>query len=549
MSLAMSSAPVLDLQQVVMSFGSHRVLDNADLTIASGEVHALLGENGSGKSTLIKILSGTYVPEAGHLFVRGCGVPLPLEPGRSRSLGMEFVHQDLGLIPSLSVAENMLLSELARRVTGGWYLPRSRLVARTRSILEQYDVAISPEAEVRSITPVERALLAIVRAFHGLAEKSAGPGVSVLVLDEPTVFLPRRDVDRLFELIRRITREGASVLFVSHDIDEVLEITDTVTVLRDGRVAGVRKTAEVTKAALVELIIGRALGASLPHGPSETGRVEPLIRVEAASGRVVADASFELRQGEVLGLTGLVGSGFDELPYLLYGARTAGNGSMTMKRETMPLAGLTPRSALKLGLVLIPADRREDGSAPSLTVTDNVTMPTLRRFQRKGFLGRRRMTAQTRALMDRFDVRPREPSQAYRLLSGGNQQKALLAKWLQLNPLVLLLHEPTQGVDIGAREQVFAMIREAMRAGAAVLCASSDYEQLSIICDRVLIFSAGRIVAELAGDAASKESITRACFQSFAPPVRASEAHLSEDIRGSGDLAQRGGRSRRRVKP
>lgn len=516
-------AEVLELHRIVKSFGSHRVLDNVDLRISRGEVHGLLGENGSGKSTLIKVLAGTYSPDAGRLVINDAEVELPLQPDRSRALGMEFVHQDLGLVPTLSVAENMLLTELAKGSLRRWHLPRRALIERTRSILDEFQVDIDPEAEVSRITPVERALLAIMRAVHGLV--GGTERATLLVLDEPTVFLPRRDVDRLFELVRTLARRNASVLFVSHDIDEVLEITDSVTVLRDGRVAGVRETSDTTKPALIELIIGRTLDAGPPPEVPESDRNEPLLRVESTCGRRVEDATFEVHRGEVLGLTGLAGSGFDELPYLLYGARAGGAGSVVVQGKRMDLAALSPREALGLGIALIPADRRHDGSAPSLTVVDNVTMPTLRRFQRTGFLRRRRMTSHCRELMDRFDVRPREPSQLYRFFSGGNQQKALLAKWLQLEPLVLLLHEPTQGVDVGAREQVYEMIRDATRGGAAVLCASSDYEQLSLICNRVIVFSAGRIVSELSGESISKEEITHACYRSLPSSLEPMEAY------------------------
>jgi len=510
-----SEAPALVVRALSKSFGAQHALSAVDLTVRRGEVHALLGENGSGKSTLIKILAGFYTADAGEVWRSGTPVPLPLPPGGFRRWGMEFVHQDLALIPSLSVAENLLIGHLAASA-GGWYLSRRALARHATRILANHQIHLDPDASIDSLSPVERALVAIIRALYGIEEASSTLGGGLLVLDEPTVFLPRRDIERLFKLVRRVVAGGGSVLFVSHDLDEVMELTDSVTVLRDGCVAGERRTADVSTADLVELIIGHQLPPAAST-PRDAVAASARLAADRISGRVVRGIDLAIHEGEILGLTGLVGSGFEELPYMLYGAGPPASGKITVDGRSIQLSSMSPGHALALGMALLPADRRKDGSIGSLSVTDNITMARLELFSRMGRLVRRRMTADTRRLMDSFDVRPRDPDTTYGNLSGGNQQKALLAKWLARAPRLLLVHEPTQGVDVGAREQIFDVMRDAARAGTAILCASSDYEQLAILSHRVLVFGRGQITAELRGPELTKERITEACYHSLTP--------------------------------
>jgi ribose transport system ATP-binding protein len=483
------------------------------LTVLPGEVHGLLGENGSGKSTLIKVLAGFHAPDAGELEVHGQPVRLPLAPGRFRDLGMSFVHQDLGLVLTLSAVENLKVGELATargRPFISWRAERRA----AREAFARYGVRIDPGRTVGELRPVERALLAIVRAVEEMRQVDGRRGL--LVLDEPTVFLPRTDVDQLFALVREVVAGGASVLFVSHDLDEVHEITDRVTVLRDGRVVGTIATADAAEGQLVEMIIGRRLAAFSAEHHDLTARSAD-VTVRDLSGAGIREVSLDIHRGEVLGITGLVGSGFEEVPYLLYGASAARSGELALEAATFRLPSLTPHLALAAGIVLLPGDRQRDGSVGALSVTDNVTLPTLRRFFSRLHLRRRAMVRDAGRLMGEFDVRPAQPRLSYGSLSGGNQQKALLAKWLQAKPTLLLLHEPTQGVDVGARQQIFATIRAAAAdGGACVLCASSDYEQLAAICDRVLVFGRGRVARQLVGAEVTKDRITEQCYASMA---------------------------------
>lgn len=508
------AAPRIALRGLSKSFGGTQALRGVDLTVLPGEVHGLLGENGSGKSTLIKILAGYYEPDDGELAIDGEPVRLPLAPGEFRQLGMSFVHQDLGLVESLSALENLRVAELVSS-RSRWRISWRREARRARETFDRYGVHIDPATMVSSLKPVERALLAIVRALEEI--RSVGRGHGLLVLDEPTVFLPREGVDRLFALVREAAAHGASILFVSHDLDEVREITDRVTVVRDGVVVGTVETEKTSKARFVEMIIGRQL-AALPHaGHVDRSELSVGVSVEGLTGASVFDVSFQMHEREIVGLTGLLGSGFDEIPYLLFGARRARSGCLVVRGRTLDVAGLTPSAATRLGIALIPADRKTDGSVGSLPVGENVALPVLDRYFNGLALQRRRMRRGTSAVLRELDVRPDDPTLPYGALSGGNQQKALLAKWFQTEPLILLLDEPTQGVDVGARQQIFELIRAAVdERGMFVLCSSSDHEQLATLCDRVVVFGRGRVWRQLAGEDVTKDRITEQCYAAMA---------------------------------
>jgi ribose transport system ATP-binding protein len=467
------------LRHISKSFGGVRALDGAHLEVLRGEVHGLLGENGSGKSTLIKVLAGYHDPEpGGELEVGGRAARLPLRPGEARTLGLAFVHQDLGLIPSLSVVENLRLTELAAR--RGWRISWSGERRRAAEALARHGVAIDPHAVVAELHPLDRALLAIVRAMEDL-----GASGGLLVLDEPTAFLPSAEAERLFALMRSIAQAGTSVVFVSHDLEEARRITDRVTVLRDGRTVGTVVSGETATEEFAAMILGGTPAASTP-ARATTRAAEAFVSVAGLRGEILDGLSFEVGRGEVLGVTGLAGSGFEELPYLLFGASRAAAGRLELAGVPYDLTSMTPAAALDARIVLVPSDRARDGAVGSLSLAENLMLPALDRFRAGLRLERGRMVAAAGELLRRFGVRPSEPHMPYESLSGGNQQKALLAKWLQTRPSLLLLDEPTRGVDVGARPHIWALIRAAADDGAAVICASSDSEELATLCDRVL---------------------------------------------------------------
>jgi ribose transport system ATP-binding protein len=505
------SAPLLELAAVSKSFGGVHALVDVDLQVADREVHGLLGQNGSGKSTLLKVLAGFHAPDAGALAMRGEPVPLPLAPGEFRSLGMAFVHQDLGLVPALSVCENLMVSRLGAGGRGPIRWREER--RRAAETLERHGLdGIDPGAPVGALTQMQRALLAIVRAVEEL--RAAEHERPLLVLDEPTAFLPRAGIERLFALVRALVDDGASVLFVTHDLDEVVEICDCVTVLRDGRRAGTVAMAGATADDLVELIIGRRL-ARRAEREAAVARGAVRLRADAVGGRVLEGVDVEVCGGEVLGVTGLVGSGFEELPHLLFGSRE-GRGRLELDGIALDLARLSPARAIAAGMALVPSDRPLDGVIGTLSVTDNVTM-TAMQLGRLGLL-RGRMRANARELGDRFGVTPNDPRLPLAALSGGNQQKVVLAKWLQHEPRLLLLDQPTQGVDVAARGQIFDAIRATAAAGAAVVCASADYEEVAALCDRLLIVARGRVVRSLERDELTKDRIAEQVLTSTTLP-------------------------------
>jgi len=513
------TVPVLQMHNLVKSFGGVRALRGVDLTVMSGEIHGLVGQNGCGKSTLIKVLAGFHAPDHGaRLEFNGIATALPLAPGAFRDLGMRFVHQDLGLILSLSVLENLLIEELSTGTdwSVSWRAARREAV----ELFARSGIDLDPDSRVGDLRPVQRALLAIVRAVSSMPVSGDGTSRGLLVLDEPTVFLPRGDTELLFDLTRRVAATGAGVLFVSHDLDEVAALTDRATVLRDGEVVGTVATAETSHDALVEMIVGHRLERSDVVRDDRLSTAEIRAQVTGLSGGLVSGADVSVRRGEVLGVTGLTGSGFEELPYLLFGVRAASSGHLTLEGHELDLTGLAPAQAFAAGIALVPADRQRDGAILSLSVLDNVSMQMLGDYRRGPFLRRKRLTKDSRVALRRFDVRPADPSLTCSSLSGGNQQKVLMAKWLQARPSLLIVHEPTQGVDVGAREEIFAVIREAAQTGMSVLCASSDYEQLALLCDRVLVFRQGRVGAELTGAELTKEHISEQCYSAPAESGR-----------------------------
>ena len=467
-------------------------------------------------------------------------MPLPLAPGEYRSYGFEFVHQELALIETLSVLENLRIADIASSSRQGWHIPWRKMRGQATDLFERYGLTLDPSAKVGDLDPVEKALVAILRAIEAVRSRAVTADShhsGLLVLDEPTVFLPRTGVDELFTFIREVSATGVSVLFVSHHLDEVLEVTDRLTVLRDGTRVGTVTTADVNEDHLVEMIVGRGVEVHRAAGRlAARAEADTLATVSDLTGDYLDGVCFQLDKGEVVGLTGLAGSGFEEAPYLLFGARKAQRGTLVLGDQEERISDLVPTRAVELGLALVPADRQRDASLPTLSITDNVTMLVLEQLNYAGRLRRRRMDTLARDLMERFDIRPPDARPMLASLSGGNQQKVILAKWFVTGPQLLLLHEPTQGVDVGARGQIFGLIENAAADGMAVLCASDDYEQLESICTRVLVIGRGRVVDELHGNDITRDRIAESCYHSVALDQEidfAAGAELETDVDNS----------------
>ena len=516
-ALRSSTTPVVELRAVSKQFGGVYALRDASLAVLPGEIHGLVGQNGSGKSTLIKILSGYHAPEPGaELFVSGASVTLPLRPGHARDLGISFVHQDLGLVESRSVLDNLRIDSFRTTRWGHISWPEERRLAR--AMLARFDLKFDLDGRVAALKDVDRALLAIVRAVQEIErpqDVAAGRRAGLLVLDEPTVYLPRDSVDALFHAMRDVAASGQGLLFVSHQLGEVKKITDCVSVLRDGRLVGHAQTAETSEHQLIEMILGRRLEDLYPAHIA-TVREGSVLSVRSLSGGSADDVSFDLRSGEILGLTGLVGAGFDDVPYLIYGAQRARVGHLTLAGRSFIASSATPDNSIRQRMVLVPANRLRDGIAPRRSVADNVAVPMLARYFRRGRLRLGSLHSGVTAVLQACDVRPADPQRQMATLSGGNQQKAVLGKWLQTKPSVLLMHEPTQGVDIGARKQIFSLIREAAGEGAGVVIASAEHEDLAHVCNRVLVFRGGRVASELSGAALTSDRLLDESYRTSA---------------------------------
>jgi ABC-type sugar transport system ATPase subunit len=487
----MAAAPAIDPPPAVAvtgltkAFPGVQALRGVDLSLAAGEVRALLGKNGAGKSTLVKILSGAQQPDAGRVELAGAPVVLP-SPAAARDLGIATVHQELSLVPELSVAENVLLGRWRRATPRSVLLAPRALREAARAVLDELEVDLDPATPVGRLGIAQQQTVEIARAL------SYRP--RLLVLDEPTSSLPADEVDVLLRLVRRLAASGVAVVYVSHRMDEIPRVADSVTVLRDGRHLATRPIAEADTRTIVDLMTG---GAVHEHRPA-TGTAPdgpPVLSVrDLHRGDRVRGVSLDLRAGEVVGLAGLLGSGRTELLRCLYGLDRADAGEITVDGRAYTPSG--PIRALRRGIGFTPEDRKADGLALGMSVSANLVMTCLDRIRHLGLLSRGR--ERSIAADSCADLRIKAPALGTPAgaLSGGNQQKIVLGKFLNAGVRVLLLDEPTRGVDVEAKDQIYALVRRLAAEGAAVLVASSELEELFLFCDRLLVLRAGRVVAE-----------------------------------------------------
>jgi ribose transport system ATP-binding protein len=491
-------SPVLDIVDLSKTYPGQVALDHAHLRVMPGEVHALVGQNGSGKSTLIKLLGG-YVKADHGGEVRFGGQLVDLWTlDRDSRRRIRIVHQDLGLVPTLSTVENLGLGRGYHTGLAGRIRWRSE-VRRAQDLLLAFGLAPDVRQPVATLSAAERAAVAIMRAMQDWDATQPG----LLVLDEPTASLNRGEVDALFREVRRVAHQGAGVLFVSHMLDEVLTLADRVTVLRDGRVvaSGV-PVGELDETRLVELIVGRPIADLYPDSRHITGR--PVLEAEMVFGISLRGVSLKVHEGEVLGVAGLVGSGREEIAGALYGATPRFAGKVLVgKRKVFA----TPRDSIIAGLAYVPADRKAHGLDMQDRLHQHIPLPRLGPLQGRFRLRHRAARRDAADWVERLDVQPPLLDRRMEKFSGGNQQKAVLARWLRTEPKVLLLDEPTQGVDVGAKASIYREIRDAADDGMAVLVASSDAEELVHLCDRVLVFRSGSVAIELRGNTLTEERL------------------------------------------
>ncbi len=478
---------VLEFIAVNKRFGGTQAVDNVSLSLFKGEVLALLGENGAGKSTLIKLLAGIYPMDSGQILLDG----RPQQQWLSRNSAQQpvaFIHQDLGLVEWMTVAENIAL--------GMGYAKRMGLIdwrkteENARRVMARVGCDLDPRRRIFSLTRAEKSLLAIGRALEVQAR--------VLVLDEPSASLPMADVQKLFDVLRQLRERGMAIIYVSHRLDEVMTISDRAAVMRDGQLVAVQQTAQTSEAQLVDLIVGKTL--QTPSKSVQTQRsAQPTVALKQVASANAGPVSFSVHGGEIVGLIGLRGAGHEAISRALFAREPLSSGEIELLGK--PLLMHSPADAIAAGIAYVAGERLEESLAPAMNVLENL-FPNPRVLGERGLAFNRRK-AENRAasrLIQRFDVNPPVASAQVQQLSGGNQQKVVLARWLNLNKPLVILEEPTAGVDVGAKRQIYDILKGCAAVGQALIVVSTDFEEVATICDRVLVFRSGTIAAELQGE-------------------------------------------------
>ncbi len=494
----MQTEPILRVEGISKAFPGVQALDNVDFEVYPGEVVALVGENGAGKSTLMKILAGAYSKDSGHIFLDGRPVELQ-DPYHAQEMGISIIYQEFNLTPTQTVAANIFISHEPRQPgIAGWlgFVDRRRMEQEARSLLDVVGAQVAPDAIIRRLSVAERQQVEIAKALAVDAR--------VIIMDEPTSALGEDEVHKLFEIIRGLREQGRGIVFITHRLEEVFEIADRVVVLRDGQRVGGMPIQEATIEGVIALMVGRVLDEIFHKEAVQIGDVVMEVRGLSRAG-VVEDVSFDLYRGEILGVAGLVGAGRTEMARLLFGAdpKTAGE----IRIDGQPVRIHSPEEAMRAGIGLVPEDRGTQGLVLLLSVRNNIIMPTLPRFARYGWVDREGTDRSAQEYVRRLDVRTPSLDQKAMFLSGGNQQKVVVAKWLLTNPKVLILDEPTRGVDVGAKAEIHALMSDLAKQGMGIIMISSEMPEILAMSDRVMVMCEGRVTAILDREEATQERI------------------------------------------
>ena len=510
MTASAPSSPLLDMRGIDKAFGGVPALRGARLTVGPGEVHALIGQNGAGKSTLIKILTGAYRRDAGSIRFDGREIdfraPIDAQQG-----GISTIYQELNLIPYRSLAENVFIGREPRRFG---LIDWPRIERESRDILARFGIQADVSRPLNTCNTATQQMTAIARAVSTHAK--------LVIMDEPTSSLDEGEVETLFGVIRRLKADGISVIFVSHRLDELYAVCDRITVMRDGETVAEREMQGFDKLQLVATMLGQELRAlqSVQRGRHAQDQPEVLRVEQLKSGLRVQDASLDVQRGEILGLAGLLGSGRTELARTIFGADRLDAGQVALKGE--PVHFIQPADAIARGVAYLSEDRKTEGIIPDLSIRENLTLVLLPRLTRLGVIDRRRQLEITEKFIQRLGIRCAGPEQPIRELSGGNQQKVILARWLAAQVELLLLDEPTRGIDVGAKGEILTLIRElADQTGLAVLMIASELEELVNASDRVVVLRDGRTVADLRGEAVTEAGVMAAMAHGGAAPAEA----------------------------
>ncbi|BAU13541.1 ABC transporter-like protein [Leptolyngbya sp. NIES-3755] len=494
-----TATPVLEMKGITKRFNGVPALQNVNLTLYPGEVHALMGENGAGKSTLMKILAGAYIADEGEIWVNGQRLNVT-DPGIARRAGINLIYQELNVAPNLTVAENMFMgSEISR----GQVLDREGMKREATRVLQSLGASFSPDDVVANLSIAEQQQVEIARALKDNSR--------ILVMDEPTAALSERETERLFEVIHRLRRDGIAIVYISHRMEEVYALADRVSVLRDGQYIGTLDRSEISPERLVQMMVGRSMQGFYEHEHStHQGNVVLEVR-QISDGRKVQPTDLVLRAGEIVGLAGLVGAGRTELSRLIFGADPKVSGEVFLNGKKVEIH--SPGDAIKAGIGYVPEDRKDQGLFLEMSSGQNITLNMLKEDSKAGVVNWKALGRIANNAVDNFNIRLANLEIRAMDLSGGNQQKLLLARWLAIKPRVLLLDEPTRGVDIGAKSEIYRIISDLAKTGVAVLMVSSELPEVIGLSDRVLVMRQGRIVGEIDG---SRQKITQENIMAYA---------------------------------
>lgn len=493
----MPKPPLIEMRNIMKQFPGVIALSGVNLSVEAGEVHALVGENGAGKSTLMKVLSGAYQKDKGQIFIDGREVEIA-GPWHARQLGIGIIYQDLNLVNALTVAENIYLGHFplcARTRRIDW----RTLFRRAGEALAELDVPIDPRRTLGELTVGGRQLVAIAKALT-LNSK-------ILVMDEPTSALSTGEIKGLFRVVRQLQEKGVGIIFISHHLEEVFELASRATVLRDGQYIGTVNVAEIDRDLLVQMMVGRKVESLFPKEPAEIG--QPVLEVRNLTwGRHVRDVSLTLRSGEIVGLTGLVGSGRTELAQLIFGEKRRDGGVVILDGTEVDFR--LPEQAVQAGLALIPEDRSEQGLHIGMSVRANISLANLQKFTRHGRIDRQMERQAAEECIRSLNIRTPGIEQLVANLSGGNQQKVALGKWMQGQPKVIIFDEPTRGIDVGAKAEIYRLMCALAQRGVAILMISSELPEVLAMSDRILVMCQGRLQAEFSQREATAEKIMHA---------------------------------------
>lgn len=503
------SSALLWMENISKSFPGVRALDNVSLHVGAGEVLGLVGQNGAGKSTLMKILSGVYSVDEGEIYLEGQPVHIT-DPHQAQELGIAIIYQELNLMPNLTVMENILIG---REPGPPVFFNHRKMVAETRAILDHLKLDLSPRALVRSLSVAEQQMVEIA--------KTISRQVKVIIMDEPTSALSETEAATLFQIIRELKQTGIGIIFISHRLEEVLGNCDRITVLRDGQHVGDVDVADTSKDELITMMVGRSLetffhedeiAEAAPPKPETVMEVRGLSRRGTAQNpdaMVLDNVSFDLYRGEILGLAGLVGAGRTELARTIFGADRRESGEIVIEGEVVRID--SPQDAIAHGIGLLPEDRKEQGLILSMAVRQNMSLVDLEQFTRFGFVQWRRETQTVLDYVRRFEIRTPDIERRVMNLSGGNQQKVVISKWLMVKPKILIMDEPTRGIDVGAKSDIYELMHQLASEGISIIMISSEFPELLAMCDRIVCLTEGRVTATVPREEASLETLMHYC--------------------------------------